>query len=132
MHNSFQLVHFGISVSDLERSIQWYCKHFGFKEVKRFEKPELQIKGAALVLGDSALEILEPTQPATPDKTEGSLVQHLQKTGANHLALNVDNIMECYERLKQENVTIVSDLIGGRFFFCKDPDQTLLEIRQNG
>ncbi|MFH0925779.1 MAG: VOC family protein [bacterium] len=130
MIHSPEFVHFGISVTNLARSVQWYCKNLGFTEVKRFEKPELQIKGAILALGNGTLEILEPARPAKPDKIKGTLQIHLQRIGANHLAIGVDDLSTYYERLKQKNVKFVSEIVDNRFFFCKDPDEMLLEIRQ--
>lgn len=121
--------HVGISVSDLDRSVAWYVSHFGFEETKRFEKPELEIKGAALALGDCGLEILAPYAPVSATKTDDTLVHALRATGANHMALAVDDVAACYRKFVAEGVEMISELLDGRFFFCRDPDGTVLEIK---
>ena len=130
MHN-LKFVHTGISVTDLERSIAWYKDIFGFEEVKRFEKPDLEIKGAALKRGDCVLEILEPYKPQTISNSEKTIAGVLQKIGANHFAISVEDVQSFYSELKSKNVDLVSEIKGNKFFFCRDPDGTVIEVRQS-
>ncbi len=125
-----QMVHFGISVFDLDRSVEWYCRYFGFVETKRFNKPELEISGATLTLGDGMLEILAPFRICKSDASAGGLIENLRNVGSNHFALSVDSVAECFGQMKTDGVCMVSELIGGKFFFCKDPDGTLVEVKQ--
>ena len=55
--------HVGISTRNLDRAVAWYRDVFGFEEVRRYEKADLEIKGALLKSGDCCLEILEPYTP---------------------------------------------------------------------
>nr|VFJ56519.1 MAG: Catechol 2,3-dioxygenase [Candidatus Kentron sp. FM]VFJ56586.1 MAG: Catechol 2,3-dioxygenase [Candidatus Kentron sp. FM]VFK11312.1 MAG: Catechol 2,3-dioxygenase [Candidatus Kentron sp. FM] len=126
----FEFLHPGISVTDIERTMDWYTRHFGFKVTKQFEKEELEIKGAVLELDGFTLEVLAPFEPKVREKTQGPLSHHLRNTGTNHLALATDDIAGCFERFQREGIEIVSPLLDGRLFFCKDPDQTLIEIKQ--
>lgn len=126
---SAMIAHVGISVSDLDRSVAWYGKYFGFVETKRFDKPALEITGAVLCLGDGFLEILAPYAAQPSNNTGTNLLEHLRNCGSNHFALSVDALVETYEKMKAGDVHIVSD-IAGSFFFCTDPDGTLLEIKQ--
>lgn len=126
-----EIHHAGISVSELGRAVAWYTAHFGFKEEKRFEKAELEIRGALLRLGDGALEILEPYAPSVPPApSEAGAAGALRRIGANHLSIAVDDPAECMARMMAEGCGVVSGLIDGRFFFCKDPDGTLIEVRR--
>jgi catechol 2,3-dioxygenase-like lactoylglutathione lyase family enzyme len=129
---NLKIVHFGISVADLEMSISWYKEMFDFEEVKQFEKPEMEIKGALLQRQDCHLEILQPDVPKTVPSEGGSLVEELRRAGANHFAVSVEDVQMVYEYFKSKNVNLVTALVDQRFFFCKDPDGTLIEVRQEG
>ncbi|MGD0489720.1 MAG: VOC family protein [Syntrophorhabdales bacterium] len=122
--------HFGISVLDIQRSVRWYQDIFGFQVVKEFEKPELQIKGAVMKRGDLSLEILQPYSPKELPAEDSSLVALLQRIGANHFAISAEDVKSLYNELKSQKAELVTELIEQRFFFCKDPDGTLIEIKQ--
>jgi catechol 2,3-dioxygenase-like lactoylglutathione lyase family enzyme len=125
-----QLQHCGISVADIDRAIAWYSRYFDAQVAKRFEKPELEIRGALLDIGGGLLEILAPFMPAARSYAGASTVGELRLLGANHLAIAVDDVAECMQRLHHSGGEAVYELIDGRFFFCKDPDGTLVEVRQ--
>ena len=46
-----RIEHVGLTVSDLDRAVDWYRTNFGFEETRRFDKPELEIKGAIEISG---------------------------------------------------------------------------------
>ena len=52
------LAHIAISTVDLNNSVKWYGDFFGFKEIKRFEKQEFEIKGATISDGQIMIEVL--------------------------------------------------------------------------
>jgi glyoxylase I family protein len=122
--------HVAITVQDLDKSVQWYQDNFDFSQVRRFEKSSLEIKGATLKQGDFVLELLEPDNPFIPPRQGGSLSTCLGNTGANHLAFVTDDIEATYNRLKDNQVQMVTKIIDARTFFCMDQDCVLIEIRQ--
>ncbi len=128
--NEFRMQHFGISVRDIDKTIEWYKKNFGFELTREFEKPDLEIRGALMKLGDFTLEILQPYFPEPFTAKDNSLITLLQKMGANHFAFSVNDIESTYRKLKENKVELVTELINKKMFFCKDPDGTLIEIRQ--
>lgn len=125
-----RFVHTGLSVADLERSLQWYGLHFGATATKRFEKPDLEIRGAVIAFEGGNVELLEVRRPRKLDRATGSLVEELRTIGTNHVALGVADCGGCRERLVQSGCEMVTPLLGGTMFFCKDPDGTLLEVKQ--
>jgi methylmalonyl-CoA/ethylmalonyl-CoA epimerase len=127
-----EIAHFGISVRDLERSVAWYRDVFGFEEVKRFEKPEFEIKAVVVKRGNVSLEILQPGKPQAAPESGNDLAAQLRTVGANHFAVNVDDVKSLYHTLKAKNACLVTGLIDQRLFFCKDPDGSLIEVRQAG
>ena len=126
----YRFEHAGVTVTDIDEAVAWYGASFGFEETRRFEKAELQIKGATLQLGDDVLELLEPYHPEPDPRTGGSLEALLARVGANHFALNVDDASAAYEKLRADGTEMVTELLEGRFFFCRDPFGTLIEVRQ--
>ena len=123
--------HTGIIISNLTRSVKWYVNYFGFKEIKRFDKPELEIKGATLQLNSYFLELIEPRIKQNRDNKEEPLEKLLQKVNTSHIALSTDNIQKSYLNLEENKVKMVTKIIENKFFFIKDPDGVLIEIRKN-
>jgi lactoylglutathione lyase len=141
--------HVGIQVGDLERSIDFYERHLGFRCVDRVTKSEeyvqrvvgyhpdvtLEIAVLAIPGTDVFLEILEyrgverhPVDPATANP------------GTAHFCLFVENLDELYERLRGAGVRFVSEPQtptagpneGGRLVYMIDPDGIRVELVQTG
>ena len=125
------LNHVGITVSDIDKSIKWYEINFSSKLVRQFDKPDLKLKGATIKLEDSLIELLQPYKPKQLKDKTADLSSFLKKPGANHLAFATDDINALYEKLKQNNVTFITDFNrGSSYFFCLDPDKTMIEIKE--
>ena len=125
-----RFVHTGLSVADLDRSLQWYGRHFGGAVTKRFEKPDLEIRGAVVAFEGGSVELLEVRRPWELQRSNGSLVEELRNVGTNHIAFCVQDCAACRERLVEAGSEMVTPLLGGVMFFCKDPDGTLVEVKQ--
>ncbi len=122
--------HIGLSVSDLEASIAWYQVCFGFEVIKRFEKEEMEIKGALIRSGNCQIELLEPQKKDLAVNDRSTLAHALRRTGSNHFAISVESVSACFETMKSTEVELVTELIENRFYFCCDRDGTLIEVRQ--
>ncbi len=129
----YKIEHFGISVNNLEETAKWYKENFGFKEDKRIDRPNLELTGILMKLGDASFEILSPYSGIKQIKSnrawEDSLLQKLEN-GESHLALNVNDVELAYNQLRQNNVEFVTEIQKSRHFFCKDLNGFLIEIRQ--
>jgi len=126
-----EFIHVGLTVSDLNRSVDWYNTYFGFKEIKRFEKEVLEIKAAAVIsLGAAQIELIQPQSPMSMDAPNGSLIEALRPKGANHIAIGVDDIEECYLQLTKNGARMITEIMGGKMFFCEDPDGTVIEVKR--
>jgi len=83
--------HVAIHVSDLDRSVQFYEHHFGFKHYfQHAAGTGLQI--AYLKLGDTVLELTH--------HTDGAMMGF-------HFCLETDNFAETVEKLQKEGVKLV-------------------------
>jgi catechol 2,3-dioxygenase-like lactoylglutathione lyase family enzyme len=130
MTNKFE--HIGVSVSNLEKSIDWYKECLGFEEIRKFDKQDLELKGASLKLGDFSLELLQPYNPKPKDKYESlevSVKNLLQKIGTTHLALIAHDFYDIYKKLSENN-ELHTEIIDDKFFFCVDYDGNLIEIKK--
>jgi catechol 2,3-dioxygenase-like lactoylglutathione lyase family enzyme len=124
------LEHAAISVADLDGAVAWYREWFGAVEVKRAARPELGIRAAVVRMGEGLLEIIEPASPS-PAPAPG--VWHetfFGRQGIHHLALSVDDAAGTMARMKAARVEVLTPLVEGRLFFCRDPFGTLLEVKR--
>ena len=130
---TYRLEHVAISVTDLDRTVDWYGRSFGFEEIARSDKPDLGVKVAAMRLGDRLLEIFQPYEPLPIPEGESALRTSLQRLGTKHMALAVDDIEAAAEQLRAGGAEIETDVVEGstsKYVFCRDPDGILIEVIQ--
>lgn len=81
--------HLGIAVRSLEDSIPYYEKALGLTCEHVEEVPSQQVRTAFFQVGETRLELLEPTSPESP------VAKFLEKNphgGVHHVAFATDNI----------------------------------------
>jgi catechol 2,3-dioxygenase-like lactoylglutathione lyase family enzyme len=138
--------HVGITVPDLDAAIEFYSGVLGLELADPpspvFDHAELGpavgVESAALRqvnlrLGDSIVELLEYTSPATP--YEDRPVQ-ANARGAAHLALSVDSAEAKKAELEAAGVEFLSEvnvvdegvLAGWRWVYFRDPFGIVLEL----
>ena len=109
--------HIGIYVNDLERSIAFYRKVFGFTPHSRLELGETRI--AFLDVNNGLLEIVQRPEAPTPPKGVWS-----------HLAVTVEDFDGLLAHLSNLNIQFREMRLseGDRIIFLKDPDGHDLEV----
>jgi len=146
------VLHFSFTVSDIERSVDWYTRVLGLELVHRQHQENaytellVGIPGAALEVAQFRLPTISPrysshmleliqystgADPATPDLPTN-------RVGVAHLALLVDDIHERYERMVAQGVAFRNAPveiteganIGGFACYLHDPDGITLELLQ--
>jgi len=134
--------HVGICVSDLERSIRFYCDGLGFEVSDRFDLDSTQLPGLdrglevdgpvsvvsqMIVNGPMKIELLYyPGRAArgTPSNSRGLL-------GLTHLSFSVDQVDDAAARLLEYGATLVEGTradVGVPIVFLTDPDGTRVEL----
>ena len=81
--------HLGLAVHSLEDSIPYYEKALGLKCEHIEEVPSQKVRTAFFHVGETHLELLEPTSPESP------IAKFLEKNphgGVHHIAFATDNI----------------------------------------
>jgi lactoylglutathione lyase len=140
--------HTGYTVSNLERSLEFYCGLLGLEIVAQQEKhggylgeivgyPDAHVKMAHLRVPGSqhVVELFEYVAPqgTTPERFEPP------NTGTSHLCLLTDDLRALYEHLVSQGLdTFVSPPVlvdtgintGGYGLYVRDPDGIPVELFQ--
>src|SRR5215212_10718721 len=123
------LDHIGIAVKSLDAAKIYEALGL---EIEHVEVVETQgVKTAFLSVGDSSLELLEPTGPDSP------VAKFIEKRGEgiHHICLRVDNIEEHLERLKAEGFRLIDEAPvpgahGCRVAFLHPGNGVLIELSE--
>lgn len=130
----FNVNHVAISVTDIDKSIEFY-KKFGFEEFKKWKAEDESIKINMLKLNDIVLEIFCYKEYIKLPEIAKTTATDLPILGTKHLALGVDNIETAKKFVLQNNICSNVDIKTGRlgkeYFFINDPDGILVEIIEN-
>src|SRR5476649_2861448 len=98
--------HLGIAVRSLDEAIPYYEKTLGLKCEHREEVPSQKVRTAFFAVGDVHLELLEPTDPASP------IAKFLEKNpagGIHHIAFGTDNIEAQLHQAADAGVKLIND-----------------------
>ena len=93
--------HLGIAVPHLEEAIAAY-EALGFCVADRHEVPSEKVRTAFLPIGESTLELLEPTGP---DSVIAKFLE--QRKGIHHICVLVDDIEAALRELNARGVRLV-------------------------
>ena len=119
-------LHTMIRISDMEKSLDFYCKGLGLIETRRMESEQGRFTLIFLAApGDEKAE-LELTYNWDGDKLgDGS-------RNFGHLAYRVEDIYQTCERLQDMGYTINRPPRDGHMAFVRSPDNISIEILQEG
>ena len=119
-------LHTMIRISDVDKSLDFYCKGLGLIETRRMENEQGRFTLIFLAAPDDENAELELTYNWDGDKLgDGS-------RNFGHLAYRVENIYQTCERLKDMGYTINRPPRDGHMAFVRSPDNISIEILQEG
>jgi glyoxylase I family protein len=137
-----QTSHIGLCVTDLERSLRFYCDGLGFEKVLSYELDDTMMPGLGqglevaspvaltsqfIQLDGLKIELLEYRSPAPsgePSSSRGTI-------GLTHLSFYVDDVDVAAARLVQCGGTIIQSTrvtLGIEIVFLGDPDGARVEL----
>ena len=100
-----RIYHLGYAVHSLEEAANFYRDHFGAKISEPEEVPEQGIRTVMFDVGESRIELLEPTGPDTP---VGKFLAK-QGEGFHHVAFEVDDLDSALKDLSREGVDLIDE-----------------------
>ena len=101
--NPLYIEHIGIAVSDLEKAIDLYENVFGLKCYKIEEIAEQKVRAAFFRIGQTKIELLEPTVPESPI---GKFIEK-KGEGIHHVAFAVKKIEEQLRKAESKGVRLI-------------------------
>ena len=118
-------LHTMVRVSDLEKSLEFYCTHLGLREVRRAENEKGRFTLVFLSAPETPDAQVELTYNWDPETLTGG-------RNFGHLAFEVDDIYATCRRLMDRGVTINRPPRDGRMAFIRSPDGISVELLQRG
>jgi catechol 2,3-dioxygenase-like lactoylglutathione lyase family enzyme len=131
--------HTSFTVSDVDRSVDFYTKVLGFKEEIRFDVdgegisrivgfPDSHLKIVFVSLGEFRIELIEYVSPAG-EKVDTAT----NNVGSAHIAFWTDDVDKTYDELKAQGVKFIASPGRSkpgrpRVAYFVDPDDNTLEI----
>ncbi|MBJ19840.1 MAG: lactoylglutathione lyase [bacterium] len=116
-------LHTMVRVTDLDASLDFYCKQLGLEELNRFDVEAGRFTLVFLAAPGNEVAQVELTHNWDPEPYEGG-------RNFGHLAYEVENIYEVCERLMEAGVTIHRPPRDGHMAFVRSPDQISVELIQ--
>lgn len=98
--------HLGIAVKNLDQSNILFAKLLATPHYKIEEVATEGVKTSFFKIGESKIELLEPT---TPNSTIAKFIEK-RGEGIHHIAFDVENIEEEVSRLKEEGFTVLNEI----------------------
>lgn len=127
--------HIGIAVNSLDEAIPFYRDNLGMAFRGMEEVVEQQVKVAFLEVGESKIELLEPTSAESP------VARFLEKNGpgVHHIAYQVEDLEAAIAKLESEGARMIDKVPrlgahGARIAFIhpKSSNGVLTELCQAG
>jgi len=126
-----------VRVTDLEKSLDFYCNKLGLVETNRIENENGRftlVFLAAPADSERAAEEKAPLLELTYNwpAEDGSVEEYSTGRTFGHLAYRVDNIYDTCQKLMDAGVTINRPPRDGHMAFIKSPDGISFELLQAG
>lgn len=95
--------HIGIAVKSIEESRKYYENVLGLECYKIEEVPDQKVKTAFFMIGQTKIELLEPTDP------ESTVAKFIEKrgVGVHHIAYAVENIDEALQEAETKGLQLL-------------------------
>jgi lactoylglutathione lyase len=125
-------LHTMIRISDVEQSLDFFCRKLGLKEVRRFDSPEGRYTLIFLAAPEDEHSGITEKAPLVELTFNWDPEQYGSGRNFGHLAYEVDDIYATCRRLMDEGVTINRPPRDGRMAFIRSPDGISIELLQKG
>jgi lactoylglutathione lyase len=118
-------LHTMVRVTDVEKSLEFYCKQLGLVELKRYDSEQGRFTLIFLAASGDEDAQVELTYNWDPEEYD-------EGRNFGHLAYRVDDIYALCQKLMDAGVTINRPPRDGHMAFVRSPDNISIELLQNG
>ncbi len=97
--------HLGIATKEIAEALKFWQGALGLENIHTEEVSEQKVRVAMLPIGETNIELLEPTSEDSP------VAKFLAKRGAgiHHIAVEVKDIKKSLEKLKSEGARLIDE-----------------------
>lgn len=126
--------HLGIATNGIDEALKFWEDALGLENVHTEEVEDQKVRVAMLPVGESRIELLEPTSEDSP------ISKFLEKRGGgiHHIAVEVEDIEASLAKLKSQGVRLIDEKprVGAEgclvaFVHPKSANGVLLELTQS-
>ena len=130
--NVLKPLHVGISVSNMEASVEWYRKNLGFEKKQDDYAPPLKARVCFIEKDGFELELFQYDDPKPIPEERKTPNTDLQTIGTKHVAFLTDDMQALKKGFVENGVDIAHEvtLEGNAVMFVRDPDGVLIEFIQ--
>jgi lactoylglutathione lyase len=118
-------LHTMVRVSDLEKSLDFYCAKLGLVELRRYDEEQGRFTNVFLAAPKDVTAQVELTYNWDPQ-------EYPDGRNFGHLAYQVEDIYMLCQRLMEQGVIINRPPRDGRMAFVRSPDGISIELLQRG
>ena len=132
VENVLRPLHVGISVKNMELSLEWYEKNLGFKCTKDDYVPPLKARICFIEKDGFELELFQYDEPKPIPEDRKTPNSDLQTIGTKHVAFLTDDMKALKEGFVAKGVDIAHEVSmeGNAVMFIRDLDGVLIEFIQ--
>lgn len=132
--NVGRVMHVGISVYNMEESLEWYAKNLGFELVEDFYAPPLGARICFVKKDGFELELFQYDEPKQLPEDRLKPNTDLQTVGTKHMAIETDDMDELKKRFVENGVDIAHEVSmqGDKVMFIRDNSGVIIEFIQRG
>jgi lactoylglutathione lyase len=125
-------LHTMVRVSDLDKSLDFYCNKLGLQEVRRIENQAGRFTLVFLCAPEDLSRAAKDQAPLVELTYNWDEKGYAGGRNFGHLAYRVDDIYALCERLMKTGVTINRPPRDGHMAFVRSPDGISIELLQEG
>lgn len=127
-----QYLHTMIRVSDLDKSLEFYCEHLGLVEVRRSDYEKGRFTLVFLATAHDAEKYGKKECPMIELTYNWDAEEYSGGRNFGHLAYAVENIYHTCQKLAAAGITINRPPRDGHMAFVRSPDGISIELLQKG
>lgn len=131
--NVVKPLHVGISVYNMDESVEWYRKNLGFEPYKDDYVPPLGARIVFIRKGDFEIELFQYDEPKKIPEDRLTPNSDLQTVGTKHVAFETDDMAALKAGFAENGVDIAHEVTmeGNAVMFVRDCNGVLIEFIQN-